>query len=155
MSEDPWETWEAQFEQERRPRRRPLRPTDYLMMAGVALLFLMGSIIVLGGALVIEPAQTQIASEWRLEGSAGACRAGDLTGYEYGARLTNTSEQAREFRVAVVFEVDGRRVASGQQRIASLPPEQTAIIRVVAPTTFPQGLPDVRCRAEVRHSARG
>jgi hypothetical protein len=152
MNEDPWETWEAQFEQEPKPRRRHLRPTDYLLMAGVATIFLLGAIVIIGGALVIEPANTQSTSEWRLYSPAEGCRANEPGGHELNGQLTNLSDVSRDFRVDVAFEVDGRRVALANQSFSDVAPGETVIVSVRSPATFPEGPPKVTCRAEVRHS---
>ncbi|MDH3227217.1 MAG: hypothetical protein OEM67_09045 [Thermoleophilia bacterium] len=153
MSDDPWETWEAQFERERQPRRRQLRPTDYLLMAGVAIVFLLGSIIIIGGALVIEPQATQSTSEWRLSSSEGGCRATDTAGHEFNGQLTNLSDTPRDFRVSVAFEVDRRRVAQANQSFSGVAPGDTVIVAIRSLASFPDELPDVTCRTEVRHSA--
>jgi hypothetical protein len=121
-------------------------------MAGVAIVFLLGSIIIIGGALVIEPQATQSTSEWRLTSSAGGCRATDAGGHEFNGQLTNLSDTPRDFRVDVAFEVDGRRAALANQSFSGVAPGATVIVAISSPATFPEGLPDVTCRTEVRHS---
>jgi hypothetical protein len=121
-------------------------------MAGVAIVFMLGSIIIIGGALVIEPGATQQTSEWRLTSPSSECRATDAAGHEFGGQLTNFSDVSRDFRVNVAFEVDGRRVATASQNLNGIAPGATAIVAISSPAVFPEGIPDVTCRAEVRHT---
>lgn len=121
-------------------------------MASIATVFMLGAIIIIGGALVIEPPTTQSTSDWRLSSSARECRASDANGHEFGGQLTNLSDVPRDFQVNVAFEVDGRRVAFANQRFSGMDPGQTAVVAIASPATFPQGIPNVVCRTEVRHS---
>jgi len=91
-------------------------------------------------------------SEWTLVSNPTQCRASDQHGYAYSARLTNHSDSARDFTLRVAFDVDGRRQAMGTARIEGIEVGSAAPVEISVPASFPESLPTVRCRAEVRHA---
>jgi hypothetical protein len=93
--------------------------------------------------------------EWTLISAPRDCRATDSGGFAYSGELTNHSDSRRDFQLEVIFDVDGRRQATGTARITGLEVGSEAPVRVVVPASFPESLPDVRCHAGVRHTPVG
>lgn len=91
-------------------------------------------------------------NDWTLVPDRGTCSADDDSGFHYSGELANHSDVARDFTVRVAFEVDGRREATGSARLDRLGSGQQRPIQIDAATSFPSGVPQVRCGVQVRHA---
>ena len=60
--------------------------------------------------------------------------------------------EGQELASVVAFDVDGRRQAMGTARIEGIEVGSAAPVEISVPASFPESLPTVRCRAEVRHA---
>ena len=125
--------------------RRAARAT---LVIGAACLAIFTFMIVFTRPADPRPPATIGTASWTLISHPRECVAGDA-GYSYAGSLTNHTAVALDATVRVAFSVGGRREATGTGALRGLAPSTGARFEIIVAASFPDGLPEPRCRAEV------
>ena len=151
---DDEETWGRPFDR-RGERPHGPRASRLMILIGMALVMALAVIAGVVAPLRVEPGNRLSTQEWALASSPGDCRAGDAEGFVYAGSLSNLTDVPLNFVVNVAFDVDGERRALGTRQLDAVPPGSEVPVQVSVPTSFPESVPDVSCRVQVRHRTLG